>query len=135
MWLDKLNELRTLKGNPTIKKIAEDANLPERTITRIFSGDTKNPYMSTLDLIARALGGSLDEILADTKAVVGDEKMSELQEAITNLTAERDILAAENVILKDKVVNLNAEIDLLKMKLEHKEEIISIHNYYNSIGR
>ena len=132
MWLDNLKELRKLKGNPTFKKIGEDANLPERTIARIFSGDTNNPYVTTIDLIAKALGGSLDEIFADTKVVVGNEKMAELQESLNVVTAERDIIIAENVILKDKVVNLTAEIDLLKMKLEHKEELLSLHNFYNN---
>ena len=133
MWLDNLKEIRKQNGNPTNKKIAENANLPERTIARIFAGDTLNPYVSTLDLIAKALDSSLDEVFVDTKVVVGNEKMAELQETINVVTAERDILTAENVILKDKVVNLTAEIDLLKMKLEHKEEIISIHNYYNKV--
>jgi transcriptional regulator with XRE-family HTH domain len=134
MWLDNLKELRRLRGNPTNKKIGEDANLPERTISRIFSGDTVNPYVSTIDLIAKALGSSLDEVFADTKVVVGNEKMSELQEIADTVTAERDILVAENSILKDKVANLTAEVDLLKMKLEHKEEIISLHNYYNKVS-
>ena len=134
MWLDNLKELRKLKGNPTNKKIAEDANLPERTISRIFSGDTHNPYVSTLDLIAQALGSTLQEVLVDTKVVVGNEKMSDLQNMLEVVTAKHDILAAENVILKDKVATLNAEIDLLKMKLEHKEEIIRLHNYYNKVS-
>ena len=134
MWLDNLKELRKLSGNPTNKKIGEDANLPERTIARIFAGDTVNPYVSTLDLIAKALGSSLDEVFADTKVVVGNEKMSDLQEIADTVTAERDILVAENSILKDKVANLTAEVDLLKMKLEHKEEIISLHNYYNKVS-
>ena len=131
MWLDNLRELRKLNGNPTVKKIAEETNLPERTITRIFAGDTNNPYVSTLDLIVKALGGSLDEIFADTKVVVGNEKMAALQESIDIITAERDIVTAQNVVLKDRVATLTAEIDILKMKLEHKEEIIKLHNYYN----
>lgn len=141
MWLDNLKELRKQKGNPTYKKIGEDANLPERTIARVFSGDTKNPYATTLDLIARALGSSLEEVLADTKVVVGSEKMSVLQNTVDTLTAEyeaviaeRDILTAENVVLKDKVVNLTAEVDLLRLKLEHKEEIINLHNFYIKRG-
>ena len=131
MWLDNLRELRKLNGNPSAKKIGEKANLPERTITRIFSGDTSNPYVSTLDLIVKALGGSLDEIFVDTKVVVGNEKMAALQETIDVITAERDILTTENIILKDKIVNLTAENDLLKMKLEHKEELLNLHKYYH----
>ena len=132
MWLDKLRELRKEKGNPPFKKIGEDANLPERTVARVFSGDTNNPYVSTLDLIVKALGGSLDEIFADTKVVVGNEKLATLQENLDVVNAENDILVAENNILKDKVVNLTAEIDLLKKELEHKEEIINLHNFYNN---
>ena len=132
MWLDKLKELRKEQGNPPFKKIAEDTSLPERTIARIFSGDTNNPYVSTLDLIVKALGGSLDEVFSDTKVVVGNEKLATLQEKLDVVCAENDILVTENAILKDKIVTLTAEIDLLKMKLEHKDEIINLHNYYNN---
>lgn len=131
MWLDKLKELRKEKGNPTFKKIGEDANLPERTVARIFSGDTNNPYVSTLDLIVKALGGSLDEVFTDTKVVVGNEKLATLQSELDLVKAESEIVVTENSILKDKVDNLTAEIDMLKMELKHKEEIINLHNFYN----
>ena len=123
LWLDNLKDLRKEKGNPPLKKIAEDAHLPERTVFRIFAGETNNPYVSTLDLIAKALGSSLSGILSDTKVVVGNEKMAELQEKIGIISAELDIITAENAVLKDKVACLTAENDVLRMKLEHKEEI------------
>ena len=139
MWLENLKELKKAKGL-TYKHIAKLANLPERTVARIFSGDTESPYVDTLHRIVTVLGGSLDDILADTKIVVGDKDMATLQEDVDVVTAERDILtaerdmlAAELAILKDKVVTLTAENDLLKMQLKHKEEIIAIHNYYNKI--
>ena len=31
------------------------------------------------------------------------------------------------------VAALAAELDMLKMQLKHKEEIIAIHNYYNKL--
>lgn len=132
MWLDNLKELRKAKGNPPLKKLADDTNLPERTVNRIFSGDTHNPYVDTLHRIVTALGGSLDDILADTKMVVGTENMATLQESADVAKAELDLISAENALLKDKVVTLTAEIDLLQMTLKHKEEIINLHNYYNN---
>ena len=42
------------------------------------------------------------------------------------------LLQAENSILKDKNGTLTAENDLLRMTLEHKEEIIALHNYYKT---
>lgn len=117
------------------KQIADKTNLPERTVTRIFSGETDNPYVDTLHRIVTVLGGSLDDILADTKVVVATESFVEVKENAGVIEAERDLIASENAILKDKVVALTAENDMLKMKLMHKEEIIALHNYYNKLNQ
>jgi transcriptional regulator with XRE-family HTH domain len=132
MWLDNLKELKK-KAGMSAKQIADKTSLPERTVTRIFSGDTDNPYVDTLHRIVTVLGGSLDDILADTKVVVGEKNLVVLQENVEVVTAERDLITAENAILKDKVATLTAEIEMLKMQLMHKEEIIAIHNYYTKI--
>lgn len=129
MWLDNLKDLKKEKGM-SVKQIAEATNLPERTVSRIFSGDTDNPYVDTLHRIVSVLGGSLDSILADTKMVVGDSNLITLQADVDRLNGELTIISAENAVLKDKVVNLTAENDILRLKLEHKEEIIALHNYY-----
>jgi transcriptional regulator with XRE-family HTH domain len=117
----------------SVKQIAEKTNLPERTVTRIFSGDTDNPYVDTLHRIVTVLGGSLDDILADTKVVVGEKDLATLQENVDTVTAERDLIVAENAILKDKVTTLTAENEMLKMQLMHKDELLALHNYYNKI--
>ena len=132
MWLDNLKELKKTKGI-SVKQIAEKTNLPERTVTRIFSGDTDNPYVDTLHRIVTVLGGSLDDILADTKMVVGEHNLAMLQENVDVVTAERDLIIAENAILKGKVDTLTAENEMLKMEIKHKDEIIAIHNYYNKL--
>ena len=114
----------------TTKQIAEKTNLPERTVARIFSGETENPYVDTLLRIVAILGGSLDELFAESKIVVGNHNLAALQEELDALKAEMGIISAENAVLKDKVATLSAENDLLRLRLEHKEEIISLHNYY-----
>lgn len=129
MWLDNLKELKKAKGL-SLKQIADMTNLPERTVTRIFSGETDNPYVDTLHRIVSVLDGSLDDVLADSKAVVGRANLADLQSKVDELSAEKAMLSAENAMLKDKVSALTAENDLLRIKLEHKEEIISLHNYY-----
>lgn len=132
MWLDNLKELKKTKGM-SVKQIADKTKLPERTVTRIFSGDTDNPYVDTLHRIVTVLGGSLDDILADTKMVVGEQNLVTLQENVDVVTAERDLIVAENAILKDKVATLTAENDRLKLEIMHKDEIIALHNYYNKL--
>ena len=131
MWLDNLKELRR-ESKMSVKQIAELTNLPERTVNRIFSGDTDNPYVDTLHRIVTVLGGSLDHILADTKMVVGTESLVELKENVDVITAHNDLITVENDMLKKKVDALTTEIELLKKELTHKEEIIALHNFYQT---
>lgn len=132
MWLDKLKELKKEKGM-SAKQIAVATRLPERTVTRILSGETDNPYMDTIRLIVDALDGSLDDIFAEGSVVIGDKNLKTIQEELDVVKAERDMLIAEAAITKDKITALSAENDLLKMQLKYKDEIISIHNYYNKL--
>ena len=132
MWLDNIKELRKRTGM-SVKQIADKTNLPERTVNRIFSGDTDNPYVDTLHRIVTVLGGSLDDILADTKMVVGDQNLVDLQEKLEVVITERDLVIAEKSILKEKVTALTAENEMLKMQLMHKEELLAVHNHYNKI--
>lgn len=131
MWLDNLKELKK-QTNMSVKQIAEKTNLPERTVNRIFSGDTDHPYVDTLRVIALALGSSLDEIFADTKLVVGTENMAALKENNDVITAENDLINVENDMLKKKVDLLTTELELLKKELAHKEELLALHNYYKA---
>lgn len=132
MWLDNLKSLKKEKGMST-RQIAEKTNLPEKTISRILSGDTDNPYMDTIHRIVTALGGSLDDIFADTKVVVATNTLAEVKENADVMEAERDLVNAENAILKDKVTALTAEIEMLKMQIKHKDELLALHNFYNKL--
>ena len=132
MWLENLKELKKQKGM-TSKQIAEKTNLPERTVVRIFSGDTDNPYVDTLRRIVAVLDGSLDDLFAESKIVVANTDLVVLQAEYDKLSNDASILQAENVMLKDKVSTLEAENDRLRLTLAHKEEIISLHNYYNKL--
>ena len=124
MWLEKLIELKKKSGMSS-EQIAKGTMMPKRTITRIFHGETHYPTIATLIPIVNFLGGSLDEIFADTGAVVGNKTLSELQEKIDVLTTERDSILSENAVLKDRVGNLTDE--LLKTQLAHKDEIIALY--------
>ena len=132
MWLDNLKELKK-KAGMSAKQIAEATNLPERTVTRIFSGDTENPLMDTLRRIVAVLGGSLDDLFAESKMRVANTDLIALQAEYDKLAAEASDLRTENVTLKDKLVTLEVENDRLRLTLAHKEEIISLHNYYNKL--
>lgn len=132
MWLENIKELKKRSGLSS-KQIAEKANLPERTVMRIFSGETPNPYLDTLQRIVVILGGSLDDVLADSKTVLGSKSLATLQAELDKLNGDLAVLAEENIILKNKLSVLTAENELLNTKLAQKDEIIAVHNYYGTL--
>ena len=130
MWLDNLRELRKSSGM-SLYQLADATKIPESTIKRIFSGDTDDPYVSTIHRIVIALGGSLDHVLADTNAILAPQTLVEVKETATEAEAERDQVAAENEALKKKVAELQEKVESLRDKVDAlKDEIISTHNYY-----
>lgn len=132
MWLENLRQIKQDSGMKTAE-IAKRAKLPERTVRRVFSGDTANPYVDTLDRIATAMGATLADVLVDTKAVVGTHDLATLQILLDEANAGRELLIADISVLKDKLDIMSAENDRLRRELLHKEELLAVHNYYTKI--
>lgn len=132
MWLENLKELKKAK-RMTTKQIADATKIPESTIKRIFSGETDDPYVSTIHRIVTVLGGSLDHILADTNAVLATESLAAAKESVEMAEAERKLLITEIETLKAKVSAQETEILLLKERLQHKDEILALINYFAKI--
>lgn len=139
MWLDNLKEIMKA-DNIKPKQLAERSNLPEKTVNRILSGQTANPYLDTLDRLAHALNCTIGDILAGTKAVVGDTSLTEMQAQIDELTAKNEELVAQlelaikdNAIQVDKVNVLTKELELTNIKLMYTEKLLATHDYYNKL--
>ena len=130
MWLDRLKELKKEKGITT-KQIADKTRLPEKTISRIFSGDTINPYVDTIQRIAMALDASLDDIFADTNVVVATETFAEVKETANAVEADLAVISAENTSLRNEITALVHEIELLRMEIKHKDDLLALHDFYN----
>ena len=132
MWLENLKELKKNK-KMTTKQIADATKIPESTLKRIFSGETEDPYVSTIHRIVTVLGGSLDHILADTNAVLSTESIVEVKSNADVVEAERDLILAELEMLRAKTSAQETEILLLKEKLQHKDELLAVYNYFTKI--
>jgi hypothetical protein len=65
--------------------------------------------------------------------VVGEKNLATLQENVDTVTAEKDMLIADNKILNEKVATLTAENNLLKMQLMYTEKLLAVHDFYNKI--
>lgn len=132
MWLENLKELKKKTGM-SAKQISDKSNLPERTVARIFSGETDHPRIDTLGLIVDAMGYTLRDIFADTNVIVATETLTEVKEVAEIVEAERDEVATKNEMLEAKVNALTMENELLKSQLQHKDELLSVHKQYLAI--
>ena len=65
--------------------------------------------------------------------VIAAPELIEIKENVDIVEAERDLVQVENDMLKSKVAALTTEVELLKKELQHKEELLAIHNYYTKI--
>lgn len=129
-WLNNLIALKE-KAGKNYKQIADGTHQPERTIVRIFKGETENPTITTLIPIISYLGGNLSEIFADTCAIVGSSNLSALQEELNTLKADYDILITDKNLLKTENATLTARVELLEMKLMYTEKLLSVYEKYN----
>lgn len=71
MPLDKLLEnLRVMmaRRNWNQKRLAQEAGLSPLTVSRIISGDTKNPGVETLQKLVDAMGYTLKDLLDEGKS-------------------------------------------------------------------
>lgn len=129
MWLENLKELKKSKGM-TVKQIADATKIPESTIKRIFAGDTDDPYVSTIHRIVTVLGGSLDQILADTNAVLSTESLVEVKESAEIAEAERDLVLTELEMLRTKTTEQEKEILVLRERVLQQDRILSLIDYF-----
>lgn len=67
-FLERIRALKD-KSGLTTKQIAEKCNIPESTVTRIFSGKTPNPTIITVMAMTKAMGGSAADIFDDDAQV------------------------------------------------------------------
>ena len=60
-WLERLREIKGQTDLST-REIAEKSGLPEPTLEKLFSGQTKNPGINSVQQLVHALGYTLDDI-------------------------------------------------------------------------
>lgn len=99
--IDRLKALK-VKSGKTVLQIAKDCNIPESTVTRILSGKTPNPTVSTVIAMYKAMGGTAADIFDDTVKV---DVVSEAPQVVVPQVDER---------LYNEIINIYK--DLLKVK-------------------
>ena len=118
MWLEKILEAKKEKGL-SVKQISErtPSHIPPDTVNHILKCKTKAPRIDTLLEIGEAVGLTPHELFAETTSVAADFTLVALQIELEKIKEERNRLAVENSLFREK-------IDALK------DEIIYLHAYY-----
>ena len=134
MWLERIKQAKAARGITT-KEMADHMRLPKETITRILNGKTKNPYITTVLQMGEAVGLSEWEIFTETGTVIGSASLKELQDELDDTKAQLELVRIACDVKETENAALLAEISLLKMELQHKEELLAVHNYYIRHGK
>ena len=107
--------------------------LPEETIRRVLSGKTADPGISTVLDLAETVGLKPYELFMDETLAAEFKVFLDLKSRSEETEVERIRIVAENESLKATNAGLVDRIRVLEMMLEHKEEIIALHNHYNKL--
>lgn len=133
MYRDRILERKKLLGL-SIKTMAERSKLqlPEETLSRLLSSKTHDPRLSTVLEAGEIVGLEPYELFMDAQTSAEFKLYLETKSSNTNKGDEVASLLSHNITLQDEIATLKAEIERLQLTLEHKEEIIRLHNRYNA---
>lgn len=126
MYRDRINEQKKiLKISNKIISERSQLKLPEETISRFLSNKSHDAYVSTMLDVCEAVELKPYELFMD--AITAAQFKLFLETRLSDMDN-----AAELEMLRTKTAAQEAEIALLKERIQHKDEIISLHNYYRS---
>jgi transcriptional regulator with XRE-family HTH domain len=140
MWRERIIEAKKSQNiSPKTMSERTGGHLPERTIIRILNGETEFPRIDTILELGQSVGLTAQEVFAETNSVVSDYDVAVLQVQLEAQAADKKLIDTEIATLQDTIATLNdtiasltAENDILKLKLDHKDEIIRLHNRYTA---
>lgn len=108
-WRIALNDLRASK-KMSYGQIGNALNVPENTISRLFTGEAKKPDFFFVAQVIRVMGGSVSEILGEGGAYIVSQDVVTLQTQYDELKAENTRLIEENKLLQAKNTELTDEL-------------------------
>lgn len=133
MYRDRIIEQKNML-KISIRTISERSalNLPEETISRFLSKAKEHDCrVSTMLDIARAVELEPHELFMDAKTAAEFKQFLATREAASGTAEQIKALLDQTITQQQEIAALTAEIELLRLKLDHKDEIIKLHNRYN----
>ncbi len=133
IFRDRINEEKKIR-NMSVKSMSERSRLriPEETMSRVLSGKTLDPGVSTAVDMGETVGLEPYELFMDSTLAAEFRTFRELKSKNEETEAERIRIIAENESLKTINTTLSQKIEMLEMKLAHKDELLALHNSYRT---
>lgn len=133
MYIDRICEEKK-RLNMSAKTMSDISrlHLSEETIRRVLSGKTADPGVNTLADISESVGLKLYEIFMDSTTASEFEAFLQLKLKDSASDMERIKITAENEVLKATNAGLVDRIRVLEMQLAHKEELLSVYQYFTN---
>lgn len=133
MFRERILEEKKKLGIST-KSMSERSRMhvQEETIGRVLNGKTADPGVSTVIDIGETVGLAPYEIFMDSTLVAEFKAFLELKSKSEETETERIRIIAENESLKTINTTLSQKIEKLEMQLEHKKELLALHDHYQT---
>lgn len=133
MFRERINEEKKKLGVST-KSMSERSRLhtSEETMGRVLTGKTSDPGVSTVIDMGETVGLAPYEIFMDSTLASEFRAFLEIKSKSEETEAERIRIIASNEDLKTINATLSHKIDMLEIELAHKEELLSLHKYYQN---
>lgn len=107
-------------------------HISEETMSRVLNAKTGDPGISTVLDMGETVGLLPYEIFMDSTLAAEFKAFLELKSKSEETETERIRIIAENESLKTINTTLSQKIEKLEMKLEHKEELLALHDHYQT---
>lgn len=107
-------------------------HISEETISRVLTAKTGDPGVSTVLDMGETVGLLPYEIFMDSTLASEFKAFLELKSKSEETEAERISIIAENDSLKTINASLSQKIEKLEMQLEHKNELLALHDHYQT---
>lgn len=122
------------KQGLTAKELSARSGVPEKTIYRIETGDVRDPRLSTVETLVKALRCSADEMLFDLEAFDGNQRLRQLFEETSNTSPDNQNLVTQVVTRLNIAERLRMEIFRSDVDRWTQEDGITLEEMANTVG-
>lgn len=119
------------ESNKSIRQIADEMQVSEKTLKRMMSGDTGSPSMHTFISFLRVCGADMDDVVdifAESQLFLVNRSTAEIDQQNTELHDELNRARAEIDELLARVADLTAERETLREKNDKlRDELLDLY--------